>query len=253
MKLKDQIALVTGGSRGIGRGIALGLAREGARVAVNYTAHAKAAREVVDEIATMGGEAFAVRADVSKRKDVEDMVRAVVAKWGRIDLCVSNAGVIVFKDYFATTEKDWDWTHSVNLKGAFLVGQAAARQMKRQGGGNIIFINSEAGIKPNPIITAYNASKGGQLMLMKSMALALAPYKIRVNAVLPGGIPTDQNIQFLQVPEIREKFIQATPVKRLGTPQDVAGAIKYFVSDAASWVTGSLLVMDGGYTLGVGV
>ena len=249
MKLKDQIALVTGGSRGIGRGIALGLAREGARVAVNYTAHAKAAREVVDEIATMGGEAFAVRADVSKRKDVEDMVRAVVAKWGRIDLCVSNAGVIVFKDYFATTEKDWDWTHSVNLKGAFLVGQAAARQMKRQGGGNIIFINSEAGIKPNPIITAYNASKGGQLMLMKSMALALAPYKIRVNAVLPFAVPTDQNRKNMENPKIRRALIRGTPLRILGTPEDVFHAVLYLASPEARWATGCTIELDGGWTL----
>jgi len=250
MKVRGQVALVTGGSRGIGRGIALGLAREGALVAVNYTAHPKAARDVTDEIAAMGGEGIAVKADVARRPDVEQMVKAVVKAWGRIDLCVSNAGVIAFKDFFATSERDWDRTQAVNLKGAFLVGQAVARQMVRQGdGGNIIYINSDAGIKPNARFAAYAAAKAGQLMLMKSMALALGPRKIRVNAVLPFAVPTDLNRKYVGNPKIRRELIAGTPLGIMGAPEDVFQAVLYLASREARWVTGCALALDGGWTL----
>lgn len=255
MQLKDKVFLVTGGSRGIGRGVVLEMAKEGAVVAVNYVQAKDKADEVVAEIRKLGGRALAVQADVRVKRDVDAMVASVVREFGAIDVLVNNAGVVVFKEFFDFTEEDWDYTFDINCKGIFLTSQAVARHMKERGtGGNIVNVASISGEQLTSLLQlAYCASKAANHMLVKGMAVALAPYKIRVNAVLPGGIPTDQNTQFLQVPEIREKFIQATPVKRLGTPQDVAGAIKYFVSDAASWVTGSLLVMDGGYTLGVGV
>jgi NAD(P)-dependent dehydrogenase (short-subunit alcohol dehydrogenase family) len=249
MKLKGQSILVTGGSRGIGRGVAVGLAREGADVAVNYVERADAAEEVVKEIESLGRRALAVKANVSKRDEVNAMVKTIVDAWGRIDVLVNNAGVIVFKDFFDTTEEDWDWIHSTNLKGSFLVTQAVAKEMVKAGGGRIVFVNSEAGIKAHPVISAYNASKGGQLMLMRSVALALAPHKIRVNSVLPFCVPTDQNAERMSDPKMVEAIIDATPLGRLGTPEDVLHAIVYLVSEDSSWMTGASISLDGGFTI----
>ncbi len=241
---------MTGSSRGIGRGVALNLAGEGARVVVNYVNRKDKAEEVVEEIKSLGGESIACQADVSNKEQVDAMMAEAVKTFGRIDVLVNNAGIVVFKEFFDFTEEDWDYTTNTNVKGVFLCSQAAARQMMKTGGGNIVGVASISGEKVTATTqTAYCASKGGYHMLIKCMAVALAPHKIRVNAVLPGGIPTDQNIEFLQVPEILEFFVNHTPLGRVGTPDDVAGAVKYFASDEASWVTGALLVMDGGYIL----
>ncbi len=249
-RMESQVVLVTGSSRGIGRGIANDLAKEGAKIAVNYVHQEDKAREIVEEIEAAGGQAIACQANVSDKEQVDAMVVKIVEAFGRIDLLVNNAGVVVFKEFFDFTEEDWDYTCDTNVKGVFLTSQAVAREMVKTGGGNIVGVASISGKKvTSHTQTAYCASKGGYHMLIKCMAVALAPYKIRVNAVLPGGIPTDQNIEFLQVPDIRDYFVGRTPVGRLGTPEDVSGAIKYFVSEEAGWVTGSLLVMDGGYIL----
>ena len=247
-QLQGRSILVTGGSRGIGRGLALGLAREGASVAVNYVERRDAADEVVAAIEAGGGRALAVKADVSKRDEVDAMVAEVVDAWGRIDTLVSNAGVIVFKEFLDTKEEDWDWILQTNLKGAFLVGQAVARTMIAHGGGQIVFVNSESGLKANRELSAYGSSKAGQLMLMRSMALSLAPHSIRVNSVHPACVPTDQNADRLADPELKQSIMDAYPLGRLGTPEDVLHAILYLISPKASWVTGSALTLDGGYT-----
>lgn len=248
--MKDRVVIVTGSSRGIGRGVALNLAREGAKIVVNYVSRKEKADEVVEEIESFGGQAIALQADVADKAQVDAMVAKTAEVFGRIDVLVNNAGVVVFKEFFDFTEEDWDYTINTNTKGLFLCGQAVAREMQKTGGGNIVGVASISGEKVTATTqTAYCASKGGYHMLIKCMAVALAPFHIRVNAILPGGIPTDQNVKFLQVPEIREFFTSRTPLGRLGTPDDVAGGIKYFVSDEATWVTGALLVMDGGYIL----
>ncbi len=247
-KLAGQSILVTGGSRGIGRGVAVGLARAGADVAVNYLERADAAAEVVSEIESLGHKGLAVRADVSHSDQVDAMVKSVIDTWGKIDVLINNAGVIVFKDFLDTTEEDWDWILSTNLKGAFLVSQAVAREMIKAGGGRIVFVNSEAGFKASPTITAYNASKGGQLLLMRSIALALAPHNIRVNSVHPAAIPTDQNAERHSDPALLRSLTESYPLGRLGTPEDVLHAILYFISPEASWVTGASLALDGGST-----
>lgn len=250
MRLQDKCALVTGGSRGIGRGIALALAREGAKVAVNYTANESAAQEVVGRIAEAGGEAVAVRADVASKADVDAMTVEVMRAFGRLDVLVNNAGVCHFLDFFEVTEEEWDFHQDTNCKAIFLCTQAAARLMKDQGGGRIVNVTSISGEKAtNARQVAYCASKGGANMLTQVMAIALAPYRITVNAVLPGTIETDINRAILACDGVEEAIVNATPLRSLGQPDHIAEAVIYFASDAADWTTGSLLVVDGGAML----
>lgn len=250
MRLKDKVAIVTGGSRGIGRAISLGLAREGAKVVVNYASNEAAALEVVNLIRDSGGEAIACRAHVGKKADAETLARTAVDKFGRIDILVNNAGVAAFIDFFETTEEDWDWHQTTNCKGVFLVSQAVAREMVKTGGGRIVNVTSISGEKAtNPLQVAYCTSKGGANMLTRIMALALAPYNITVNAVLPGTIETDINRDILADDSVREAIIEKTPLKCLGVPEDVVGAVILFASDESKWTTGALLAVDGGFIL----
>jgi len=248
--LEGKVALVSGSSRGIGRGVAMELAREGASVAVNYLHREDSAREVIERIEALGSRGIACQANVSEKEQVDEMVARTVEAFGRIDIFVNNAGVVVFKEFYDFTEADWDFTCDTNVKGLFLCCQAVAREMRKTGGGNIVGVASIAGEKVTARSQiAYCASKAGYHALIRYMAVALAPYGIRVNAVLPGGIPTDQNEQFLTDPETLDYFSRIVPAGRLGTPADVAAAIKYFISGEASWATGALLTLDGGYTL----
>lgn len=250
MRLKGKCALVTGGSRGIGRAIALELAGEGAHVAVNYTANEAAAREVVEQIASGGGRAIAVRANVAKRDEVNAMVDRVAEELGRIDILVNNAGVCHFLDFFEVTEEEWDFHQDINCKGVFLCSQAAARVMRGQGGGRIVNVTSISGEKAtNPGQVPYCASKGGANMLTQIMAVALAPYNITVNAVLPGTIETDINRDVLARDNTRESICEATPLGCLGLPEHIAEAVIYFASDRSGWTTGALLAVDGGFML----
>ncbi|MAE06846.1 MAG: hypothetical protein CMH76_10980 [Nitrospinae bacterium] len=249
-RMKGRVALVTGSSRGIGRGVAIALAQEGARVAVNYVNREDSALEVVERIQSLGSEGIACQANVAEKEQVDAMVVKTVEAFGRIDLLVNNAGIVVFKDYFDFSAEDWDYTCKTNVRGLFLACQAVAREMRKTGGGNIVGVASIAGERVTARSQiAYCASKAGYHALIRYMAVALAPYGIRVNAVLPGGVPTDQNAQFLSDPGALAFFSRIVPLGRLGIPEDVAGAVKYFASKEAGWVTGSLLVMDGGYIL----
>ncbi len=250
MRLKDKRCIVTGGSRGIGRGIALAMAREGAKVAINYTANEAAAREVVDEIRANGGEALMVKANVAKKAEVDAMIAEVVRAWGGIDVLVNNAGVCHFIDFFEVTEEEWDFHQDINCKGIFLTSQAAARVMRDQGGGRIVNVTSISGEKAtNPKQVPYCTSKGGANMLTKVMAVALAPYNITVNAVLPGTIKTDINRDILESDGTEEKICELTPLGCLGQPEHVAEAVIYFATDEADWTTGALLPVDGGFML----
>jgi len=250
MRLEGKRVIVTGGSRGIGRGIALAMAKEGARLAVNYTANEDAAREVVGRIADGGGQAIAVQADVSNKTHVDGMVAAVERRFGGIDVLVNNAGVCHFLDFFETTEAEWDFHQDINCKGIFLCSQAVARVMRIQGGGRIVNVTSISGEKAtNARQVAYCASKGGANMLTQVMAVALAPYNITVNAVLPGTIETDINRDILAQPGATESIVDATPLKSLGLPEHIAEAVIYFASDQSGWTTGALLPVDGGFML----
>lgn len=249
-RLKGEVALVTGGSRGIGRAISLALAREGAMLIVNYVAHAEAAQEVVKIILKKGGNAIAVRADISKKREVENMIKAAIDHFGRIDVLINNAGVGPFVKFFDITEELWDRTQNINTKGIFLVSQTVAKEMAKTGGGKIVNITSISGEKvTSELQVPYCVSKAGANMLTKTMAVALAPYKINVNAVLPGTITTDINRERLTNRRTRETIISQTPLKSIGRPEDVVGAVILLASDKANWITGSLLMVDGGFIL----
>jgi L-rhamnose 1-dehydrogenase len=245
MDLSGKVALVTGGSRGIGRAISRRLARAGAAVAVNYNeTHPQA---VLDEIAAAGGRAIAVKADVAKKREVEAMVRTVVAELGGLDVLVNNAGICPFHAFVDMPEELWDRVQDVNLKGAFLCSQAAAKVMIEQGrGGRIISIGSISGLVGGALQTHYTPTKAGIHSLMQSLAIVLGPHGITCNSVLPGAIATDINREDLSDPEKRAYFERRIPVGRIGEPDDIAGPVAFLASDEACYVNGSALLVDGG-------
>ncbi|HTU00466.1 MAG TPA: glucose 1-dehydrogenase [Candidatus Sulfotelmatobacter sp.] len=247
MRLQGQVALVTGGSRSIGRAVAIGLARAGADVAVNYVEHAEAAQGVVKEIERLGRRAAAVQADTSNRAAVHAMVEEVERRLGPIDVLVSNAGVQKRVYFLDLAEADWDWMLGVNLKGAFLVGQAVAGRMKPRGKGKIILVSSEAAGFPAPRMTAYCVSKAGVAMLTKCMALELAPFGIRVNALAPGLTKTDINRKDLDGdPEFLKLRLARIPLGRVMEPDNLVPAAVFLASDDSSHMTGQTLQVDGG-------
>jgi len=249
MLFKGKVALVTGGSRGIGRAIAHAFARAGAAVAVNYHRDEQAAQSLVDQILSEGGQAIAVMADVSKRPDVKKMVEGVLDTFGRIDILVNNAGMVIKQNFFEISEDSWDAQFGVNCKGMFLVSQAVALCMKENGGGRIVNVTSISGIVASPQIVTYVATKGGSTALTKAMAVALAPYNIRVNAIRPGTVQTDFNDDMFSIPGMEERVIARIPRGRVGKPEDIAGAALFLASDQADWITGATLVIDGGFTI----
>lgn len=258
MKLKDKVAIVTGGSRGIGRAISIRFAQEGAKVVVNYSAEAdkgeysQSANKVVNEIILFGGEAIAHEADVSDKKNVDGMVDFTVKKFGRLDIMVVNAGICPFKEFINIDEELLDSVIGVNQKGAFFCAQAAMRKMvELKLAGRIIFISSVSSIFGGELQTHYCSTKGAINQLMKSIAIAAGKYGITSNAVLPGTVITDINRQQLEKdkPELQDYFIRRTPIGRLATPDDIAAAVLFFSSDEAAAVSGATLVVDGGMSI----
>jgi NAD(P)-dependent dehydrogenase (short-subunit alcohol dehydrogenase family) len=247
--LAQPVTLVTGSSRGIGAAIARGFARDGARVVINHLNDAENAASSVERIQRAGGEAQAIEADVADSQQVNAMVKWVLDTYGRIDVLVCNAGICPFYNFLDLPEAVWERTLDVNLKGVFLVSQAVARHMVERGdGGRIIAISSISSMVGGTQQAHYCASKAGINLLMKSMALSLAPYQITCNAVLPGTVETDINREALSDAALRQRLEQGTPLGRLGQPKDIVGAVLFLASPAASWITGSLLVVDGGAT-----
>lgn len=248
MRLAGRVALITGGSRSIGRAIALGFAREGADLAINFERNAAAAEEVAAEVTRLGRRAMVVQADVASRPQVEQMVQRVASTLGRIDVLVNNAGTLSRAPFLDLAEEDWDRVLDVNLKGVFLVGQAVARVMAQNGGGVIVNISSIAATAPTTSQAHYSAAKAGVSMLTRSMALELAPLGIRVNAIEPGMVITDLNRARFADPATREAVLARMPVGRFGTPEDMVGAAVYLASDEASFATGAIIRLDGGRT-----
>ncbi|MBI3966454.1 MAG: SDR family oxidoreductase [Chloroflexi bacterium] len=246
MRLQDRISIVTGAGRGIGRAIALGFAREGAGVVI-ADLDPDAATSVAGEVRSLGRPALAVEVDVTQRAQVEAMVERAVAELGRVDVLVSNAGISLRQHFLELTEEVWDRVLGVNLKGVFLCGQAAARQMAKTGGGAIINIASQRAEAPDLNQAPYAASKGGVRTLTKAMALDLAPHGIRVNAIGPGPVLTDLNRHRLAEPGEQERFLRRLPLGRIGDPDDIAGPAIFLASDEARWVTGHTLFVDGGW------
>ncbi|MDB5171662.1 MAG: hypothetical protein JWN51_435 [Phycisphaerales bacterium] len=249
MRLKDKVALVTGANSGIGKAIAERFAAEGAHVAVNYRERANNAEVAGQIVKSFPTEGMTVAGDVSKRDDVERMVAQVVAKFGRLDIAVSNAGLEIKKPFLEVTDDDWNKVLSVNLYGSFVVAQAAARQIVKQGpGGKLIFISSVHEDIPFPEYASYCASKGGLRMLMRNLAIELAPYQICCNNIAPGAIATPINQSVLNDPEAMKNALGEIPLGRFGRPEEVASVAVFLASDEADYVTGSTYYIDGGLT-----
>jgi glucose 1-dehydrogenase len=249
MRLQNKVALITGANSGIGKGIAERFAAEGAHVAVNYLPGGHRAEDVDAELKTFGTTGIAIPGDVSKRADVEQMIATIVAKFGRLDIAINNAGIEIKKPFVDVTDDEWNKVINVNLFGAFLVSQAAAKQMVKQGeGGKLIFISSVHEDIPFPQFTAYCASKGAIRMMMRNIAMELAPYKINCNNIAPGAIATPINQAVLDDPVASKNAISEIPLGRFGKPEDVASVAVFLASDEANYVTGSTYYVDGGMT-----
>ncbi len=242
--LQGRTAIVTGAGRGVGKGIALELARAGCRVAVNYHASQGAAEDTAAEIRGLGVEAFTVRADVSIAAEVHSMVGTVLGRFSAVDILVNNSGIQTWKPLLDVSEAEWDAVIDTNLKGCFLCTQAAARYMRDHGGGCIVNIGSGCNRVAFPQLVAYTASKGGIEMFTKVAAVELGPYGIRVNCVAPGAIEIERTK--LENADYAGTWGRMAPLGRVGKPEDVGRAVVLLASDESSFITGQTLWVDGG-------
>jgi glucose 1-dehydrogenase len=256
-RLEGQVAVVTGASSGIGAGIATALAREGARVVVNYSSTIDGAKKVVDEITATGGIALAAKADVSKEADVQTMFREAITSYGTVDILINNAGLQQDAPLVDMTVAQWQKVIDINLTGQFLCAREAAREFIRRGvqpdrsraAGKIICISSVHEVIPWAGHVNYASSKGGVQLMMKTMAQELAPYKIRVNSIGPGAIKTRINRAAWDTPEAEAKLLNLIPYNRVGEPVDIGAAAAWLASDESDYVNGITLFVDGGMTL----
>ena len=244
LPLVSKTALVTGASKGIGKGIALELARAGGNVAVNYNSDRAGAEATVAEIRGMGREAFAIQANVGLAADVERMFSQTFQGFTRLDILVNNAGVQTWKPLLELTEAEWDRTIATNLKGCFLCTQRAARHMREQGSGHIVNIGSGCNKVAFPNLVDYTASKGGIEMFTKVAAVELGRYHITVNCVAPGAVEIERTKN--EAGDYAGTWAKLTPLGRVGQPVDVARAVVFLASDAAEFITGQTLWVDGG-------
>ncbi|PYV32185.1 MAG: oxidoreductase [Acidobacteria bacterium] len=247
MVLKDQVALVTGASSGIGQATAVALAREGARVAVNYLKNARGADKTVETVCKAGGDAFTFRADVTKSAEVGTLVEATRKRWGKIDILVNNAGDLLARRTLAEmTEEYWDQIMALNLKSVFLCVRAVWEEMAARKNGSIINVTSIAGRNGGgPGAAAYAAAKGGLLTYTKGLAKELAPYGVRVNGIAPGVIWTPYHERY-SPPDMFQKYLASIPLGRAGTAEEVAEVIVFLASPAARYMTGETVEVNGG-------
>ena len=251
MQLKDKVALITGSSSGIGKGIAIGMAREGAKIIIDHYRSEKDAKEVVNIIEEIGGSAIAIDADVSIKEEVNNLVNTGWEKFGKIDILVNCAGMLINTSFLEIKEEEWDRTLSVNLKGTFLCSQIVAQKMVDNGiKGKIINITSINGFQAEKKLTSYGSSKGGLIALTQSMAIELGEYGINVNAIAPGVVSgTNINKDFFDNKDIVNKVLSKTPLHRLGTIEDCANLAVFLASSKADFIQGEVIVLDGGLTV----
>lgn len=255
--LEGQKALVTGASSGIGKAVAIALGHAGADVVVNYASNEAAAREVAIEAARCGSRAFAHQADVSREDQVQAMFRRMFDEFGTIDILVNNAGLQKDAPFEKMALKDWRRVLDINLTGQFMCAREAVIEFKRRGvrqevscaAGKIICMSSVHEIIPWAGHANYAASKGGVMLMMKSLAQEVAPYRIRVNSIAPGAIRTPINKQAWSTPEAYEELMKLVPYKRIGEPEDIGSAVVWLASDEADYIQGTTIVVDGGMTL----
>ncbi|KWX71021.1 3-oxoacyl-ACP reductase [Paenibacillus riograndensis] len=242
--LKGQTALVTGGSRGIGRSIALQLAEHGVKVAVNYSGNEAAAQETVARIIELGSEAIAIRGDVGNSQQAEGMVKEVIDTWGKIDILVNNAGITRDNLIMRMKEEEFDQVIETNLKGVFNCLKSATRPMMKQRYGRIINISSVIGVIGNAGQLNYSAAKAGIIGMTKSAARELSSRGITVNCIAPGFIDTEMTHQLSD--EVRSEYVKGIPLARLGRPEDIAMTVVFLASEGAAYMTGQTLHVDGG-------
>ena len=245
--LRGKVAVVTGGSLGIGAGIVRRLAGEGVAVTLDYHTHSDAADAIAAEIRGTGGNVLVAQADVSQVASVQNLIAQTVKAFGRLDILVNNAGIEQPTPFFDVTEQAFDQQISVDLKAPYFAAQAAARQMSKQGGGGVI-INVSSVHEDLPMVgnAVYCAAKGGLRMLTRTLATELAQQSIRIVNIGPGAIATPINMATLDDPHKKAALIGEIPLKRIGTPEDIAAAVAWLASDQASYVTGTTLFVDGG-------
>lgn len=247
MRLKDKVALVTGAGQGIGRAIAVRLAREGARIVVEDRHDDAGTADTLAAVREAGGEGHVVAGDVGQAAVDRRVIAQAVAAMGRLDVLVNNAGIERRADFLEASEEDFDAVLAVNLRGPFFLTQAFARHVRERGGGGaVVNVSSVHEELPFPHFASYAASKGGLRMLMRNLAIELAPLGIRVNNVAPGAVQTPINAALMAQPDKLDALRANIPLGRLGTPEDVAGAAAFLASDEAAYVTGATLVVDGG-------
>ena len=247
MLLDGKIALVTGGSRGIGRAVAIELAKEGAAVAINYAGNKAAAEEVQSIITQMGGKAMIIQADVSDEKSAMQMVEEVIAQLGGIDILVNNAGITRDGLFIRMKEEDWNAVINTNLTGIFNCTKVAAKYMMKKRSGRIINMSSVSGIMGNAGQTNYAAAKAGVIGFTKSLAREMASRGITVNAVAPGFIATDMTAD--KKKKAQEHVLTSIPLGKMGKPEDIANAVLFLASDKASYITGQVIHVDGGMVM----
>lgn len=247
LALTDRIAVVTGASRGIGRAIAVELARRGAKVVINYHNNEKAAAEVLQQIQEEGGEGFIYQADISQFDQAQQLIKSSVEHFGKLDILVNNAGITRDTLIMMMSEEDWDVVQATNLKGTFNCSKAAIRYMMRQKYGRIINITSISGQMGNAGQCNYSASKAGQIGFTKALAREVASRNITVNAIAAGYIETDiwENVP----QEMKDAFLQLIPLGRKGQPQEIAYAVAFLASEQAAYITGQVLGVDGGMAM----
>lgn len=248
-KLAGKVALVTGASKGLGKAIALGLAKEGAHVVINYYSGKTEAETVLQEVNSYGCDGFIYKADTRNKEQITALVAKVVETFGKIDILVNNAGVMYNTPFVEIEEEEWDKLIETNVKGYFLCGQAVAKEMIKRKSGKIINISSTRQEQSWPGNTHYAASKGAIYMMTRVMALELGPFGINVNSIAPGTIETNLNRETLSDTTFREERIGRIPVGRLGTPEDLVGAAVLLASDESDFINGASIMIDGGQTI----